>query len=551
MSRRFHRLYWSAPALWRELTISASAAHAQLSMPELSDWTAAQHRRLQRIAPMLRKVSLLSDGPPPDTSNADGWSLIGHHMGALPSSLISPALESLSIGVYALKLTLPAAVALASMPALKHLEVGSPYEGALTGSLPSLSLLSPPLRALTGLESLKLGGKRLPAGAAASLGSMAHLTRLVLIATEPLPPAVAAVVSTLPALKLLSLHELDSREGEGADLPDPFWMEGLNWAYRSGRSIQVCLPARHLSALLSPAPACACIYARPAPDPPLHKQVPSFPGCETVVRSCRQWPEPPSPCALEMTKARGGRYGSLAFLSLACVALASAWLPVLHCPLMMASPAGCLPALMPPSCPGCPGLQCGCCNSRSLEANRVCMRYSAPLLGMLRGCGVGGGHLETLVLTDCHLWPVAVLPPPGRAAEAQFSALAALVSLHLNDCDMEQARAQQAQSSAAGVARAAHTGSCPSTTLPHPTPAFQGKTFSEFLAALLPQLPALNSLQLTQCNIAAEVGLGDVLSLAGHLTWLALNRCNLGGLPGGDLGYLAGRRGACWLHACP
>lgn len=158
--------------------------------------------------------------------------------------------------------------------------------------------------------------------------------------------------------------------------------------------------------------------------------------------------------------------------------------------------------------------QCGCCTNRTVEAQRVCTRHSAPLLGLLWGCGGGGGHLETLKLTDCHLAAAAVAPPPG-AAQAQALALEPLAFLQLNSCFMEQ-----------------------------------GESFAGFLAALLPQLPGLHSLELRQCELGddSEGGLGDALALAGHLTWLVLHECGLEALPPGAHRYLAGRRGC---RGCP
>lgn len=70
----------------------------------------------------------------------------------------------------------------------------------------------------------------------------------------------------------------------------------------------------------------------------------------------------------------------------------------------------------------------------------MCTAHSAPLLGVLWGCGGGGGHLETLEFNDCHLSASAVAPPLGAPPEAQASALQGLAFLNLDGCYMEQAR---------------------------------------------------------------------------------------------------------------
>lgn len=236
VSRRFHRLFWSSPALWRELTLTASASTARLSTAELIVWSAAQHRLLQRPAVrMVKTLRFRSAGPSPEAPSRVAWAVVGGLMGRLLASLACPALESLDVEVWGLEFSQTEAAALEAMPALKHLALCSPSPEDGRG-LPRLA----PLRALPGLESLKLCAEALPA--AAALGGMARLTRLVVLAARPLPEALGDVVSAMPALECTRLHELRSAQGRGAPLPDPLWMaDRATHVMRSGQRVEVRL----------------------------------------------------------------------------------------------------------------------------------------------------------------------------------------------------------------------------------------------------------------------------------------------------------------------
>ncbi|KAL4422885.1 hypothetical protein ABPG75_009082 [Micractinium tetrahymenae] len=82
VNKRFHRLFYSEPTLWRALTLAPGPA------PVVAAWLASKHALLRRVAGLVSQLTVLDHEVDDESAGADAtvgaWQLAGEGPGALP-----------------------------------------------------------------------------------------------------------------------------------------------------------------------------------------------------------------------------------------------------------------------------------------------------------------------------------------------------------------------------------------------------------------------------------------------------------------------------------
>ena len=185
VSRRWHHVFFSEPALWRELELAAKSLIVADEQGQAAQWFAAKARLLPRVGGFVQRLRYQGPG----WGFSDDWqlnsSVLAHFS---PSTLQSLHLEYAEVDA-------AAAEALQQFTGLTHLVADSGANSCLVAALPSLPQL----------QSLSLSDI-VPPGLPAALQQLIQLTELSCTAAGPLPD-----LSTL--FLLTQLRKLDWEAG--------------------------------------------------------------------------------------------------------------------------------------------------------------------------------------------------------------------------------------------------------------------------------------------------------------------------------------------------
>lgn len=211
MSRRWHRVLFSTPALWHPLYIDAPKLPAsQWTVEEQEAWLAAKLSQLRRVSPVARALVV------GDTAGVDVMPEMLH-------TLTASHLTSITTWRYAIPPTAAAMRALASLTGLQDATLGN-----MGHVLPAHCGWA--VGQLTGLSSLTLEFERLAGELPAALAHLPYLDDVTLRSAEPLPDVQP--LTALEQLQLLKLSEEAASEGlevlSAAHFPD--------WTYASFQS---------------------------------------------------------------------------------------------------------------------------------------------------------------------------------------------------------------------------------------------------------------------------------------------------------------------------
>lgn len=198
VSKRWNRVYFQQPSLWRKLTIHWNSNAYALRVPaRLQQYLWYLRRRTQRVGGLVAHLKICSGGPDfPDDDTEPLGQLLEFFQ---PDTLQSLVCQSLP---------LPVAQALPRLTHLTHLHLGEGNEIMLLDAQEASAAAA--ISHLTHLSVLRCSTLDVPAALVASILRLTQLTQLELVgaftATPPLPPVQQlALLVDLPRLRRLEL----------------------------------------------------------------------------------------------------------------------------------------------------------------------------------------------------------------------------------------------------------------------------------------------------------------------------------------------------------
>lgn len=208
VSRRWHRIFYSEPELWRSLHLTVSSANAAAAAGQAQQWFASKSTLLHRVGGVVQHLVVADWRQTVGAGAGAQWASMqqladqygGWHLSSSVLAHLSPgALQSLRLHCEA--------VDEAAAAALQHFSGLLQLNLHCEGDVPSC--VAAALPSLPQLQHLELAGSAMPQGLPAALQQLPQLTTLSCVSKAGSLPGLSAV---FPLTQLRELWWEDAKQ---------------------------------------------------------------------------------------------------------------------------------------------------------------------------------------------------------------------------------------------------------------------------------------------------------------------------------------------------